>query len=501
MSVRIPLVLIGFVLCHMGFAQLLDEKCHDEIDSNKIYGNTPWMASIHDFNKFICHGTLVHKLFVLSSASCTRNARQLHVLLGEYDKSCTASDCSSVNQYGVATLFQHRNLDLSKGTNDISLLRLFGEVTYNGRTISLQILIFNFYIFTSPSAHIRPICIIFDDAVNSGTIPNFRAFGRRQYSQDLQAIDLSQKRYTDCQSIGKIKEANQICAGLSYRDSCTGISGGPLTGDFTYGGKRLTVQFGIVTSGRELCNWASVYTDVTAYKDWIYTILRIAETKMNQVLYEECRTNWAAEVAVRPWEVSIGQNISGALITNRKYFFYCRFTFINFFNFPKNLKVETKFGQSLDVESIYKHPQFAYSTGSIRNNIALLKLTEEVPSSGIVKPICIVMNPKSPRTLTALINLNNESFVGAHKVPLNPIHNSLCSQKIGMTVENNQFCVEQPREFFHPKSGSILGTFQDVSGINRYILIGLMNFHKTGVFVYTNIQSNADWIMETVNEN
>ncbi|XP_070068222.1 vitamin K-dependent protein C [Drosophila takahashii] len=362
------------------------------------------------------------------------------------------------------------------------MLRLFGEVTYN--------------------AQIRPICIIFDDVVNSGTIKNFKAFGIWQSSQALQAIDLIQKRFTDCQRIGKTWEANQICAGLLNRNSCAGISGGtsggPLTGDFTYGGKRLTVQFGIVTSGRELCNWASVYTDVTAYKDWIYTVLRKAETKIDHILYEDCKTNWDQEVAVRPWEVSLIQNMfTGALISNQ----FVVTVASAILTIPNKIKVETKLGQSLDVKSIHIHPEFSYSPGTNRNNIALLKLAEKVPSSGVVKPICIVMNPKSPRTLTALINLNNEGFVGTHKVPLKPIHYSVCSQIIGMTVEYNQFCVEEPPEFNHPKSGSIVGTFQNISGINKYILVGLKSFHANGVFVYTYIHSYADWIMKAVHEN
>jgi len=112
------------------------------------------------------------------------------------------------------------------------------------------------------------------------------------------------------------------------------------------------------------------------------------------------------------------------------------------------------------VESIHQHPHFSYSRESVRNNIALLKLTEKVSSSGnyvtlifdlflittftldAVKPICIVINPKAPRTLSVLLNVNQEGFMGVHKENVVPVDNSLCSQKIGMIVGTNQFCVE-----------------------------------------------------------
>jgi len=147
----------------------------------------------------------------------------------------------------------------------------------------------------------------------------------------------------------------------------------------------------------------------------------------------------------------------------------------------------------------------------------LLKLTEKVSSSGnyvtltielflittftldAVKPICIVMNPKAPRTLSVLLNVNQEGFMGVHKENVVPVDNSLCSQKIGMIVGTNQFCVENRGVLKYQKPGSILGTFQSVRGVNRYVLIGIISFYKNGLVVLTNVQNHAYWIMDTVN--
>ncbi|XP_016940519.3 chymotrypsin-like protease CTRL-1 [Drosophila suzukii] len=481
MSARLSLVLLGMVLCHMGLSQLLDEKCHDETVTNKFYyqsdlGDTPWIASIYNNDEFICHGTLVHKLFVLTTASCIGNRRNIFVRLGEYDKACTPSYCNTVDQYGVATAIQHRDFDRYKGTNDILLLRLFGEVEYN--------------------AHIRPICIIFDDVVSSGTIARFRAFGWGGKSQELQTVDLYHKVDTDCQRNGIIRQHNQICVGTAYGGFCEGIPGGPLTADLYYGGKRLDVLFGIVRHGRHLCSSASVYTEVTAYQDWIYNNVRGAETKAVQVFNEECRTNWTEEVLVRLWEVSLIQNsFTGALVTNQ----FVVTVASAFLNNPSVIKVNTKLQQSLDVESIHQHPHFSYSPGSVKNNIALLKLTEKVSGSDAVKPICIVMNPKAPRTLSVLLNVNQEGFMGVRKENVVPVDNSLCSQKIGMIVGTNQFCVENRGVLKYQKPGSIVGTFQSVRGVNRYVLIGIITFYKNSLVVLTNVQNHAYWIMDTVN--
>ncbi|XP_037714838.1 transmembrane protease serine 9 [Drosophila subpulchrella] len=473
MCVRLPLVLLGMALCHMGLAQLLDEKCHDPT----VTGDTPWIASIYNNDEFICHGTLVHKLFVLTAASCIGKRRNIFVRFGEYDKSCTPSYCNTVDQYGVATAIRHRDSDPYKDTSDILLLRLFGEVEYN--------------------AHIRPICIIFDDVVSSGTIERFKAFEWSGPNQVLQTIDdLYQKVYTDCERNGMEWQANQICAGKLHKDYCVGIPGGPLTADLIYGGKRLDVLFGIVRDGRQLCSLASVYTDVTAYQDWIYKNVRDAETKAVQVFNEECRTNWTEEVLVRLWEVSLMQNsFTGALVTSQ----FVVTVASAFRNNPTVIKVKTKLGQSLDVESIHQHPHFAYSSVPVRNNIALLKLTEKLSSLDAVKPICIIMNPKPSRTLTALWNVNQNGFKGVYEEMIVPMDNSLCSQKIGMIVGSNQFCVEKLGDL-NQKPGSIVGTFQNIRGVDRYVVIGIVSFYKNGVFVFTNVQNHAYWIMDTIND-
>ncbi|XP_043947905.2 trypsin alpha isoform X2 [Drosophila biarmipes] len=346
------MVLLGLEICHTGLAQLLDAKCHDAVDP---ISGTPWIASIYHNDEFICHGTLIHKLFVVTATSCIGKRTSLIVRFGEYDKSCTPSNCDTVEQYGVSRGIKKLGFDSKTRANDLFLLRLFGEVEYN--------------------AHIRPICIIFDDVVSSATIQRFKAFGLRPPSKELQTIHLFQKVFTECQRNGMILQSNQTCAGPIFRDNCQGYNGGPLTADYIYGGETLSVLFGIVSHGRLLGTPASIYTDVTAFKDWIFNNVRNSEYKAIRVFNEECRTNWTYDVHVRLWEVSLNQNtFAGALVTNQLVVTVAT----AFLREPYLIQVNTKFQQYLDVVSVHRHPQFAYSSESIQNNIALLKLSEKI---------------------------------------------------------------------------------------------------------------------------
>ncbi|EDW92035.2 chymotrypsin-like protease CTRL-1 [Drosophila yakuba] len=478
------LALIALLLCQ-GLAQLLDKKCYDSRVSNKTNFNhgapnaMRWMASIYNNNQFICDGTFVHKLFVLTAASCILRDSQLYVLLGTYSQQFHA-----IKQHGVAFAIQHPNFHPNNGANDIGLLRLYEEVTYN--------------------AHIRPICIIFDNVVSSSPFARLTAFGwQRQAAEPsnllMQTIHhLSQKKSVECHRNGQKLPVNegQFCAGSNDRSSCGANLGSPLMADFTYGGKNITIQVGMVSYGSELCSPSSVYTDVVAYKDWIYNTVRDFETKGDRVLYEECKSDWADDVLVRLWEVSLSQNnISGVLITNRFVLTVAK----DLPNNPEVIKVETKYLKSFDVESIHSHPHFTNS--SMDNNIALLKLARDVPNSDIVKPICIVSSTKFPRMLTALVDETTNEFKGVRNVDFNPIKHIECSRRIGMPLKSNQFCVEKSSYLSFAAPGSMIGTLKNIGDGNRYCLIGITSFVMNSIVVYTNILSYSDWIMDTVYNN
>ncbi|XP_017077643.1 serine protease hepsin [Drosophila eugracilis] len=472
----LPLALLTLVICHMSSSQLLDEECLDSenVGHQRQLESTPWLASVYNYNKFICYGTLISNLFVLSSASCTWKQNQLYVRLGQYHRSCKDSRCNTVVLFGVDAVNIHRSFHPISGIGDIALLKLIDEVKYN--------------------AYIRPICIIMDDLVNSEEIQHLKGFGWHHKRQSLEAIQLTKKPHYYCD---RTNEPLQICA-ENENNYCGILSGGPLAGNFHYKGEKLTVQFGLVSNANEFCESYGKHTNVMAYKTWLYNTISHQESQQNRVLYDDCSSSWADEVLVRLWEVSLFQNtFTGALVTNRFVVTVASAFYRSSSLTPVN--VVTKYGESLKVESIHMHEEFGYSSTSLKNNIALLKLAKNVPNSDLVKPICIVINPKIPRTLTKIINRNTEDFMGFKKVTSSPVDNFVCGQQIGIPVESNQFCVEESTDFSHKTPGSILGTFRNISDVNRYILIGILSFDRNGMFVYTNIQSYVYWMVDTVN--
>ncbi|XP_070140495.1 chymotrypsin-like protease CTRL-1 [Drosophila kikkawai] len=260
------LAVIDLLFWHKGSASFLDEDCalinSSDVDFGKSRrhpakrGTTPWMAMLIIHHGFGCGGTLITKNFVLTAAHCIDGQDQLSVKLGVYHSSCATRSCRGVESYNVINAIIHIDYNPVDGTNDIGLLELHSEVRYNN--------------------HIRPICIVTDDAINIDNINVFTAFGwgkteTRQASEVLMAVRLFRRSSEECNFEFKhqVRE-NQICAGSAIGDTCEGDSGGPLA---FYDGERY-IQVGIVSYGTKMCNASAIYTDVSKYKDWIVTNTR-----------------------------------------------------------------------------------------------------------------------------------------------------------------------------------------------------------------------------------
>nr|XP_041632818.1 serine protease grass-like [Drosophila kikkawai] len=261
------LVLLIWLVWHKGSASFLDEDCalirSSDVDfrvsrgHRAKLGDTPWMAVVSNQNDFLCGGTLITEKFVLTAAHCIYyNQDQLSVKLGVYHSSCATRRCRGVKHYNIVRAIKHIDYNPEDSTNDIGLLELDSEVRYNN--------------------HIRPICIVTDDAINMNNINAFTAFGwgkteTGQASEVLMAVRLFRRASEEChfELMHQVRE-HQICAGSATGDTCEGDSGGPLA---FHDGERY-IQVGIVSYGLKLCNASGIYTDVTRYKDWIVTNTR-----------------------------------------------------------------------------------------------------------------------------------------------------------------------------------------------------------------------------------
>ncbi|EDX16063.1 CLIP domain-containing serine protease 2 [Drosophila simulans] len=223
------------------------------------FGN-PWMAMVLYDDKF-CGGSLITRLFVLTSADCA-SWRPKQVILGEYDTNCTSVDCTSIRQVmDIDERIIHDQFDLENyKRNDIALLRLAKKV--------------------SISDYVRPICLFVDRQVGRGvqyfTATGWGATNQNERSTILQKVTLSRFNRKYCERIFKENMvASLLCVGGPRKDTCDGDIGGPLSvklridGEGKWNSKSRTFLIGMTSYGTYSCSGIGAYTNVEHHVDWI----------------------------------------------------------------------------------------------------------------------------------------------------------------------------------------------------------------------------------------
>ncbi|XP_070069116.1 CLIP domain-containing serine protease B4-like [Drosophila takahashii] len=472
----VSLVLIALVLSQSAFSELLDDNCGGltQLTYRVVGGRfeyvAPFMASLYNGTEFVCGGTLIHKSYVLTAAHCVQYIEEINVHLGEIDRSCSQTQCPHV-QHRIAKVIAYPGFK-NMFEHDIALLKLDKEVRFN--------------------ENIRPICIILDEEATSDEASTFSAHGwgkteTEKVSVHLKTVTLYRLDRGECPYI---RGGNTICAGSETGDTCHGDSGGPLAANTTYRAKTIYVQHGVVSYGDGECkNWG-VYTDVSAYKLWIANTVLESQPRL---MTENCRSDWGSKVLIRLWEMSLFQrDFSGALITNQ-------FVLTVASAFPSSvtkIQVESKYLHTYDVEWFHLHPAFSASP-SIKNNIAVIKLTNKVPRSvqDLVRPICLGLNLSPPTAWNAFLYSLNDAFMGIKMVDLKKIDN--CSAKTKLPVQRDQFCIEKPDQSKYAPyetPGSVIGTMQTIGGSERYLIAALISHIQDNVIVLTKIQDHQKWI-------
>ncbi|XP_054089821.1 serine protease grass [Zeugodacus cucurbitae] len=257
----------------------------DRVSNGKAatLGQYPFMALLkynRDGGQFLCGGTLITSLFVLTAAHCITQDLS-SVRLGEHDTS-TDVDCvgsirlclPKTEEYEIAQIFRHPYYSLRRLTHDVALLKLKTEVI--------------------TQVHIKPICLPISQLVydHSNTIRHYdiAGWGRTESNEKsnvLQHAKIRHRAREDCQKVFSPRGVNitldHICAGGENEiDTCKGDSGGPLfaTVPFKLFNNliiRRQVQFGIVSFGITGCGGKNVssaaYSNLMKYMPWLTEII------------------------------------------------------------------------------------------------------------------------------------------------------------------------------------------------------------------------------------
>ncbi|EDV55748.1 serine protease grass [Drosophila erecta] len=271
----ICVLLACLILVHrisIGYSYLLERDCGAPKYSYRISGgrNTapllaPWMAYFHLNSKFICGGTLLNRLFVLTAAHCFYNAEEL-VRLGESDASqfidCNKLECASpYSEYLIQQQFIYP-LYRTAHHHDIALVKLSRYVEY--------------------SDSIRPICLMLDphwqgyvDTIKYFTIFGWGATNTVNVSEKLQHTFIPQVDRISCHVLyGYNVDLTHICAGESKHYVGVGDSGGPLGSMLERDHLKRFYQFGIVSHLRHPFQGVSVFTNILSYSNWIHRTVK-----------------------------------------------------------------------------------------------------------------------------------------------------------------------------------------------------------------------------------
>lgn len=226
----------------------------------------PWMVGVlvpKQLQYYICGGTVINALYVLTAAHCLydgytgQKLKPEDVMVGLSDHDQSGVDDTETLLVPVSQLITHELYNDSETYFDVGLIRLKDPMEFH--------------------ALLRPACLPTDAAETyEGRTGYVYGWGVTNISDYEMSDTLRETQLSilgpDCdgKTVGDVKPtADMLCAGTKKggKDTCLGDSGGPLT----VREKKRHFLVGITSFG-DSCGDADrpgVYTRVTSYLEWI----------------------------------------------------------------------------------------------------------------------------------------------------------------------------------------------------------------------------------------
>lgn len=210
--------------------------------------NYEWMASLQRQGKHTCGASLIDDQWVLTAAHCVQNVQpaDLGLRIGSNDQT------SGGTEAGVSEIVVHPDYATKSPQGDIALLKLDRSVSATPVDVAES---------AGPAGTQTRI-------IGWGLTCRTRGCG--QPPEKLQALDTKLVMDAQC-TLGFIDGGTELCTGSEkpLSNACFGDSGGPQIKG-TPGNWKLIGVTSRLGAPLPICGTApSIYTDATAYQDWI----------------------------------------------------------------------------------------------------------------------------------------------------------------------------------------------------------------------------------------
>jgi len=223
-------------------------------------GMWPWQLSHRNVGSHTCGASLIRPTWALSAAHCVGGNINGYVMIaGTNQRSCPGNACEQRQVNLVVRHANFQNVGLLGFPNDISVIRWANPITDQPGKIQLATM-------ATENNQVGRLCYIsgWGRMSANGALP-----------ENLQQAKIDLLTTSECSTMWSPTPVtdNQVCIydrATQARGACNGDSGGPLVCQLDSGSWELV---GITSWGRTGCStdYASVYTRVSAYIDWILT--------------------------------------------------------------------------------------------------------------------------------------------------------------------------------------------------------------------------------------